>query len=577
MSAVINLGSAITPEPEPISLFDNDGGKKSQTTLLIEIGSRYPLFHCPNKDGYVQVGKQVLPIRSSDFKEQLSHEFFNLTGKGCNAKAIGDALSTLESIAKYQKNCHKVYIRVANLGDTVYLDIGGKDWRVIQIDKDGWQIVDESPVKFVRKRGFIELPTPTKGGELTKLKDYLNLSPVHLPLVYGFIFCALAGVSPYLILVLQGEQGTGKSTLCRVIRIFVDPSTVPLRNPPKDARDLLVSAMNTHCVVLDNLSGLSPELSDCICRLSTGGGIDLRALYTDSEQVLIDIQRPVMVNGIDDIATRPDLAERALILNLPVIEPDKRKPEKAFWTEFEKDKGGMFGAMLDAISAGLKNRDTVTLPTKPRMADAALWITACETGFKPERTFIESHTNNQNEAIELGIEASPVGAAIMTLMDNQDSWLGTPTDLLKELTGIAGETQARSKAWLQSTRGLKNAITRLKSSFRRMGITIDEGKSGNRFYCITKIVNKAPKPSDASKITADNTLKPSNSKANSQSGENEGWTDSEESRADKRPQAPKPDAEATTGNVGVARVRADRTLRTVKNHDWENADDVGRI
>ncbi len=129
---------------------------------------------------------------------------------------------------------------------------------------------------------------------------------------------------------LQGEQGTGKSTTSRVLRSLVDQSSVPLRSPPKDCRDLLVSAANNFVIVIDNLSGLKPEISDCLCRLSTGGGHDTRALFTNDEQHLVDIQRPILINGLDEIASRPDLAERSFVINLPVIESDKRRDEGKF-------------------------------------------------------------------------------------------------------------------------------------------------------------------------------------------------------------------------------------------------------
>ncbi|WP_411726401.1 hypothetical protein [Methyloglobulus sp.] len=139
----------------------------------------------------------------------------------------------------------------------------------------------------------------------------------------------------------------------------------------------------THVVALDNLSGLSPEISDCLCRLSTGGGHDVRQLYSDTDQILIDIQKPVIINGIDDIATRPDLAERALIINLPEIKPDTRKSESEFWRGFERDKTAIFAGLLDCLAVGLVRRDSIVLKEKPRMADVALWVTACEEGYKP--------------------------------------------------------------------------------------------------------------------------------------------------------------------------------------------------
>jgi len=241
--------------------------------------------------------------------------------------------------------------------------------------------------------------------------------------------------------------------------------------------------------LLDNLSGLSPELSDCLCRLSTGGGIDVRALYTDNEQVLIDIQRPILINGIDDIATRPDLAERSLIINLPVIEGGDRKSEREFWKDFDTDRPLIFGVLLDALVAGIIHRESVKLPYKPRMADVAQWVTACEIGLGCKGNFMAAHEKNQNEAVELGLESSPVGSAIMTLMSDRERWLGKPTELMVALEGIAGDSQVRSKAWPQSTKGLSNAIKRLMPSFRKVGITITQGEGGRlgRDYTLAKV------------------------------------------------------------------------------------------
>jgi hypothetical protein len=479
---LIDLGAAIDPRQDStpdIDLLDADGKKKSQATVLIELGQLNKLFHCPNNDAYATIGDRqaVMALRSRDFREHLSHAFFKLTGKGCNANALTDALATLESIAKFNNSQHDVYMRVANLDKSICLDTGCPDWRVIEIKADGWQTLDTPPVKFIRKRGATALPEPSTDGDITLLEKYINVEAAQLPLVIGWLLCALAGVKPYPILILQGEQGTGKSTTSRVLRSLVDPSTVPLRSPPKDPRDLLVSAGNNHAVVLDNLSGLSPELSDCLCRLSTGGGIDLRALYTDNEQVLIDIQRPVLINGIDDVATRPDLAERALIINLPVIVGGDRKGEMEFWKAFEADRPMILGALLNALVAGLKHRDSVKLPCKPRMADVAQWVTACERGLGCEGGFMKAHEKNQNEAIELGLESSPIGSAIMALVSERERWLGKPTELMVALAGIAGDSQTRSKAWPQSAKGLGNAIKRLMPSLRRVGISVEESRT----------------------------------------------------------------------------------------------------
>jgi hypothetical protein len=522
----------------PISLFDANGGKKSQSTLLIEIASQHKLFHCPQNDAYIEISDQgitkIFQLRTRDFRELLGHEFFKLTGKGANTTAISDALNTLEAISKHEGEEHAVYIRLANLDDKIIIDIGCHKWHVIEVTRSGWRILDKSPVKFYRKRGMTSLSMPTKGGSINQLMPFINVEADDFKLVAAWLLSVLGGVKPFPILILQGEQGTGKSTTSRILRALTDPSTVPLRSPPKDVKDLLVSAANNYVVVLDNLSGLSPELSDCLCRLSTGGGIDPRSLYTDNEQFLVDIQRPIIVNGIDDVASRPDLSERSIHLELPVIDGGKRNDEKTFYADFDKVKGEIFGALLTGLACALTNIKTTVLSNKPRMADFAKWVTAAESGlsWRPG-DFMRAYQKNRDSAITAGIESSPVGLAIMGLVEKHPNWTGTPTELLRELENIAGLNQIKSRSWPQSPKGLSNAIKRLTPNFRALKIEIVKTHCGINSYTIRNVAIYPSYPSKPSKPSDDAGL------AWTDSGRiADAWTDSPLLRTDsKTPQA----------------------------------------
>lgn len=466
-----------------------DDAKRSQATILIELSARLDYKH--DADGAVyalleQDGhREVWPVRSRTFKEWLSKTFYIREGKGCNNNSIADALNTIEARAKHVGKPVPIYLRVAHLEDRVYIDLCDDQWRVVEVTADGWSILDRSPVHFMRRNGMAALPIPVKG-KVDRLRDFLNIDRGDFPLVVAWLVAALGGAKPYPALILQGEQGTGKSTTSRVIRSLCDPSAVPLRSPPREVRDLLVSAANNHVVVLDNLSGLNPEISDCLCRLSTGGGIDARQLYTDMEQVLVEIQRPVIVNGIDDIATRPDLAERSIVLNLPLIPASARSDEKRFWRDFESARPGIFGALLDGVSAAIHDHEKVILPSKPRMADFAIWSVAAEGAFGWRNEFMAAYTRNQDEAVEAGIEASPVGATLLELLGASGGmWVGNPAALLRDLECRAG-SMAKSKAWPQSTKGLSNALKRLAPSLRRIGVMVDHGRGHGRFYRITQ-------------------------------------------------------------------------------------------
>lgn len=561
-------------ERENYSLFDDDGKPKSQATVLIDIAERFHHFHDADQNAYgvieVDGVNQVWPVRSDGYKRHVSGEFFRLTGKGHNRNAYLDARDTIEARSINIGPTETVYLRVANLGDRIYLDMCDDKWRVIEIDAMGWRIIDRSPVKFVRKNGMTALPTPVAPGDVLLLREILNLSDAdgHFVLVVGFILSALRGAGPFPILVMQGEQGTGKSTNSENIRRFIDPSTVPLRAPPKDPKDLLVSAVNAHLVCLDNLSGITPELSDCLCRFATGGGLDVRRLYSDTDQTLIQIQRPIIVNGIDDVTSRPDLSERSIILHLPVLGGtynaskndtcvtgwgSKRLSVKAIQEMASVLAPKIMAGLLDALSAAIRNVDQTVLDDPPRMADAALWVTAAEEAL-PWRTgaFIGAFNRMQGLAIEDGIEASPFASTLLGIMEARlplTTWTVKGKPLYEKLTEEAG-AGAKSKAWPMSEKGVRQALNRHAPSLRKMGLTFTKDKNHDREYHFhydpsCRVEKQVPQPPHVPQPTDDEGLSRGTSGATRVQGAHRNTTE-------KKVPRPKPASGADSGTAGTS-------------------------
>jgi hypothetical protein len=158
---------------------------------------------------------------------------------------------------------------------------------------------------------------------------------------------------------------------------------------------LFIAASNGHVLAFDNLSGLPPWLSDTLCRLTSGGAFSTRRLFTDQDEILFAAARPVILNGIEDVITRPDLADRAILLMLAPIAERQRRPEHALWREFELARPHILGALLDAAAHGLHMLPRIRLNRLPRMADFALWATACESAFRPAGTLETAYSNNR--------------------------------------------------------------------------------------------------------------------------------------------------------------------------------------
>jgi len=250
---------------------------------------------------------------------------------------------------------------------------------------------------------------------------------------------------------------------------------VMLRPPPREDRDLLVAALSSWCVALDNLSGLNPQLSDCLCRISTGGGMASRKLYTDGDEVLVEIQRPLIANGIDDIAGRPDLADRCMHLLLPPL--TSRRTEAAIARDFTHDAPHIFAALLDALVLAVRGHGAIHLQRPPRMADFATWAAAGlpALGFTSAE-FLSAYTSNRDSLAEMAIEASPVASALVAFMDARDTWTGSSADLLGRLAD-ANQTAANSPAWPRSAKGLLGTLRRLAPALRSRGITATPRKT----------------------------------------------------------------------------------------------------
>jgi hypothetical protein len=246
-------------------------------------------------------------------------------------------------------------------------------------------------------------------------------------------------------------------------------------------------------VAFDNISNLPPWASDALCRLSTGGGFSARELYTDSEEVLFDATRPVILNGITDVATRPDLLDRGIIITLPPIPEVKRKAEAKLWREFEKTQPPILGALFDAVAGALRTVESVRLESMPRMADFAVWATAAEEslGLEPG-AFMEAYAGNRHEATESALEADPVAVAIRGLMQNRERWAGTATELWKTLNNLVEEDVRHTKAWPGAPNSLTNRLKRLAPALRGVGIEYGEERTGSKGTRCKTLTKKEP-------------------------------------------------------------------------------------
>ena len=151
-------------------------------------------------------------------------------------------------------------------------------------------------------------------------------------------------------------------------------------------------------------------------------------LYTNTEETILEAQRPIILNGIGEHATRGDLLDRTLRVELAPIPETRRRTAKELWAAFDDAQPGILGALLDAVVVALRDEETVTLPTVPRMADFVIWASAASPalGWSGDE-FRGAYARNRGDAHISAVEASPVGPALLRIGLSPAGFAGTAT------------------------------------------------------------------------------------------------------------------------------------------------------
>jgi len=446
---------------------------------LIALADDAELFHTPQGIPYATfaVGDhcETWRLTSRGFREWLAHRYYREHGGSANTQAVQDACTALAGRARYAGPEHQVFVRLAEHDGTIYLDLCDAAWRVVAIDADGWRIVNarDVPVRFRRTKGMLALPTPTDGVTLVTLRSFINLTDADWILFVAALIAALRPQGPYPALGVFGEQGSAKSTLVRIARSLIDPNAAALRTMPRDERDMMIAATNSWYLTFDNVSRIQDWQSDAFCRLATGGGFATRELYADDEETILDAQRPVIVNGITEFATRSDLLDRLIPLNLQTIPDDQRRSEEALWLAFEQVRPGIIGALLTAISTALRNLPTTRLTALPRMADFALWVAAAAPalGFTAD-DFLRAYSRNRAIAHELAVEASPVADNLIAFVKSAGQWEGRASALLAALALHVDEATRKQRGWPTDAARLSAELKRIAPNLRAVGVSV---------------------------------------------------------------------------------------------------------
>lgn len=291
----------------------DSGPKESVATRLAALARKncLELWHTPNETCYITLQidghREYKKINSKSIKSWLSKLGSELLQSTPSGQAINAVVALLEGIALYDGQEYDLFVRKAEHDGKIYVDIGDETWRVIEISKDGWQIIEDSPVRFYRPMSLLSLPIPEAGGDIGDFRQIVNIAEEDEDswiLYTAWLSQAFWCHGPYTHLHVRGPQGSAKSGLAENTKAIIDPSRAPKRHLPRSARELMMGCQNEAVPSFDNVSTISEEIADTLCIISTGGSSAARALYTDDVESIIYAKCPVIMNGIADPSQR---------------------------------------------------------------------------------------------------------------------------------------------------------------------------------------------------------------------------------------------------------------------------------
>lgn len=418
------------------------------------------------------------------------------------AKEIGETLRKWEieefieqliAAAEMTGEVTDVWYRIAPLPYGGFeVDLGDATHTRVRVTAGSVEVIPTgSNTVFCRTPTMLSLPLPAEEGDLQLLRDKVNLDEPSYLLLIAWLTYTLAHPkmpsSKYVILVLHGDQGSGKTYLCvRIILGLMDPNQLGAQVFPHNAKDLAIMAEHAHVLAFDNMRNFRAQMSDVLCMLSTSGTLSNRALYSNADLYTHHIHGAVVMNGIHHLLTQADLSERCLTLHTQALPAEQRKSEAEMIRELERDMPTIFRGLLDLTARILAELPNVEVTHPRRMLDFVRWLAASEEALNLTGSVLQDYyADTLNEAQRDSLMDNLLGNAIVDFAaELKVEWSGTPSALLSALNERAPFGTTSSREWPSNPIALSKRLNALKASLRTQGIIVEIRRGKERTITI---------------------------------------------------------------------------------------------
>lgn len=413
----------------------------------------------------VPVDGPNVALFSGQAKTHLARRYFDSTRRSVGRTPLDEAWMTLEGLAlDLIKSALPLRVAATDGGQLV-LDLGDVAGHAVVVGTHGWSVVGRAPVTFRRSKAALPLPVPTRGGALAELFEVLPFTATDRDLAGAWVTSTLFAALPHPATVLGGEQGAAKTTTARTIGQLVDPCMAATQKPPRNEEEWSQSCSARWLVAVDNVSTVPDWWSDAMCRTVTGDGWLRRALYTDDEVIVTAWRRCLILNGATlGAKLRPDLAERLIAFHLD--RPTQWLTESEVDDRLAGMRPRLLGVLLDAASATLAAASLIEPVRDLRMADFATFLAAYDAA--NGTTALDAYRAKIEDLFSEALTADPLAQAVVTFMEDLDSWAGTVTELLHHLEPYRPKRD--DAPWPVTAHHLSGAMTACGAMLRQAAV-----------------------------------------------------------------------------------------------------------
>jgi hypothetical protein len=328
--------------------------------------------------------KETINLNSNNAIDWLKVRYHEATDKFHGNEMYDNVISLIRAKASFSNDKEPTSIgkRVHSDNDSIYIDLGNPDWKLVKITADECILVDhgdDTPI-FARSKSQSRMTEPNFEFTGNPLEEFTKLVRMdNEPIFKEHLISEFLAHVPTPIVVIIGQEDSAKSDRSALIKMLVDPSGDKLDEQlgqfGRNDDDLNIRFANNYLAVFDNLSDITPEQSDSLSKAVTGASYSKRQNYSDADEIVLKFQRKIVLNGISVSVEHSDLVRRCINYFTERIPSEQKLTRSQVMDRFKEILPDLYGQIFFVLSEAITHYDIVVEDTKtiPGMATFAIW------------------------------------------------------------------------------------------------------------------------------------------------------------------------------------------------------------